>query len=230
MTKNNSEEIYKTLEGELVSLQIKPNEILSENALCARFDVSRTIVRSALQRLSQSGFVEIIPHVGTRVTTIDLDEVNQFIYLRIAAECMVLRDFMKVMTPPQVEEIRFHKTIFEQSVNEIGDLAALDVEKTNTLLTKDLAFHKKYFLFMGKGFLWNTLTQPQASYSRFIRLDMLDGKNIPDVLEEHALYMKAIDNADAGAVEQIVSRHLYGGPRRLASQIHSEELRRYIRQ
>ncbi len=230
MKKYSSEEIYKILEGELVALQIKPNEILSENALCGRFDVSRTIVRSALQRLSQTGFVEIIPHVGTRVTTIDLNEVNQFIYLRIAVESMVLRDFIKIMTPPQVEEIRFYKSTFEQAVKEIGDLSTLDVEKTNTLLSKDLAFHRKYFLFMDKEFLWNTLTQPQASYSRFIRLDMLEGKNIPDVLEDHSLIMDAIDNADADAIERLVARHLYGGTRRLAAQLHSEEFRQYIKQ
>lgn len=230
MTKYSSDEIYKILEGEIVSLQIKPNEILSENALCARFDVSRTIVRSALQRLSQGGFVEIIPHVGTKVTLIDLETVTQYMYLRIAVESKVLRDFIKTMTPPQVEEVRYYKNAFEKAVEEIGDLSTLDVERTNILLSKDLAFHQRYFRFMGKNVLWDAVTHPQASYSRFIRLDMLGGKNIPDVLVEHAAMMDIIDRGDSDAVEDIITRHLYGGTRRLASKIYSEEFQQYIKQ
>ena len=47
------DEIYQILEGEIVSLEIKPGEMLSENTLCKRFSISRTPVRSALQRLEQ---------------------------------------------------------------------------------------------------------------------------------------------------------------------------------
>lgn len=230
MTKYNSDEIYKILESELVALQIKPGEILSENTLCARFDVSRTIVRSALQRLAQSGFVEIIPHVGTKVTSIDLNTVNQFIYLRIAVDSRVLRDFIRTMTPLQAEEIRHYKTALEQAVEEIGDPSAIDAEKTNLLLEKDLEFHRRYFLFMDKEILWNTITQPQPSYSRFIRLDMLGGRNIPDVLKEHNRIMDIIDRGDADAVDSIVSQHLYGGVRRLGSKIYSDEFQQYIKQ
>ncbi len=228
--KYSSDEIFNILQNELIALQIKPNEILSENALCSRFDVSRTIVRSALQRLAQSGFVEIIPHVGTKVTAIDLEEVNQFIYLRIAVEIQVLKDYIKAVTPPQIEEIRFYKNTFEKAVDEIGDLSTLDVNKTNILLSKDLAFHHGYFHHMDKDILWKVLTQPQASYSRFIRLDMLGGKNIPDVLKEHAELMKAIDERDSNAAENIISKHLYGGTRRLGSKIYSEQFQQYIKQ
>ena len=229
MTKYSSEEIYNILEEELVTLQIKPNEILSENTLCTRFDVSRTIVRSALQRLSQTGFVEIIPHVGTRVTPIDLEEVNQFIYMRIAVESRVLRDFIATMTPPQVERLRFCKNALEEAVKNAGDLSKLSAEQSNTLLTLDLAFHQVYFECMGKSILWDILTQPKPGYSRFIRLDMLGGKNLPDVISEHAELMDIIDHAKTGAIENVVSRHLYGGIRRLGSKIYSDQFESYIK-
>ena len=46
------EDIYQTLEYEIVTLKIKPGETISENQLCKRFGISRTPVRAALQRLS----------------------------------------------------------------------------------------------------------------------------------------------------------------------------------
>lgn len=55
------EDIYQTLEYEIVTLKIKPGETISENQLCKRFGISRTPVRAALQRLEQNGFVQIIP-------------------------------------------------------------------------------------------------------------------------------------------------------------------------
>lgn len=217
------------LEHEIVSLQIPPSSYISENALCARFQVSRTIVRSALQHLSQNGFVEIIPRVGTVVTPIDLDAVNNFIYLRVSVESSVLRDFLQIITPPQLEEIRFHKDRFQQAVSSLGDLSHLDAEKTDALLAMDLEFHHCYFRFMGKSILWNFLTKPHPNYSRFIRLDMLGGKNIPDVLREHESIMALLEQKNSSAIEDIISRHLYGGTRRLGSKLYSEELQDYIK-
>ncbi len=229
MTKYSSEEIYNILENELVTLQIKPNEILSENALSTRFDVSRTIIRSALQRLSQAGFVEIIPHVGTKVTQIDLEEVNQFIYMRIAVEVKVLKDFIKSMDPPQIEKLRFSMKSLENAISEIDDLSSMNVDQSNKILSKDLAIHHVYFEYMGKNILWDILTQPKPGYSRFIRLDMLGGKNLPDVLKEHSELMDIIDRADVDSVEDLITRHLYGGTRRLASEIYSNQFQRYIK-
>ena len=62
------EDIYQTLEYEIVTLKIKPGETISENQLCKRFGISRTPVRAALLRLEQNGFVQIIPCKGTIVT------------------------------------------------------------------------------------------------------------------------------------------------------------------
>lgn len=167
--------------------------------------------------------------MGTRVTPIDLEEVNQFIYMRIAVEARVLRDFINTMTPPQIERLRFCKNALEEAVANAGDLACLTEEQSNTLLTKDLAFHEVYFECMGKRILWDILTQPKPGYSRFIRLDMLGGKNLPDVISEHAELMDIIDRANISSVEDVVSRHLYGGIRRLGSKIYSDQFKSYIK-
>ena len=93
------EDIYQTLEYEIVTLKIKPGETISENQLCKRFGISRTPVRAALQRLEQNGFVQIIPCKGTIVTPINLDIVDQIVYQRTAVESTVLRDFIQVCSP-----------------------------------------------------------------------------------------------------------------------------------
>ena len=100
-TLQHTDELYHILEDEICALKILPGEALSENQLCKRFGVSRTPIRSVLQRLEQNRFVQIIPCKGTIVTPIDLDIVDQIVYQRTAVESTVLRDFIQVCSPKE---------------------------------------------------------------------------------------------------------------------------------
>ena len=142
-----TDEIYKTLEGEIIELKILPGEVLSENQLCKRFGVSRTPIRSVLQRLEQNRFVQIIPHRGTIVTPIDLNYANQIIYQRVAVETMVLRDFVRTSTPIQVEQIRYALQLVQQEGEARADLEHFDI---NHFLNVDVAMHALWCQFTGK--------------------------------------------------------------------------------
>ncbi len=217
--------IYHILEKEITELRIRPGEILSENSLCKRFGVSRTPIRSVLQRLEQNRFVRIVPCKGTIVTPIDLNIANQLIYRRVAIERMVLRDFIRTAKPTEVEEVRYHLELLQAAARELDDPEAFDL---NDFLKKDLDMHELWFRATDKMFLWKELTDPQADYSRFIRLDMVGARNVPDVLADHTRMMEIIDAKDEGAIEPLLTHHLYGGVRRLGGKIFSEEYSVYF--
>ena len=101
------DQIYQTLSEEILRFDHKPGDLLSEHYLCERFSISRTPVRSVLQRLQENGLVEILPRKGSIVTKLDYDVINQLIYQRVAVESMVLRDFIKTCTPADIERVRF---------------------------------------------------------------------------------------------------------------------------
>lgn len=217
--------IYKVLEQELVTLQIRPNALLSENQLCKRFGVSRTPIRSALQRLEQNRFVRIIPHRGTIVTTIDLQTASQMVYHRVAVESMVLRDFIRTCTPLQVAQVRYSLQQLE-AVSKVGD------DPTTfdhvTFLHYDLAMHEQWFRATDKMFLWSWLMKPQADYSRLMQLDLIAAQNVSDVLVEHRGMMDLIDRGAEQEVEPLMMRHLYGGMHRLGAKMFSEEYREFF--
>lgn len=220
-----AEEIYKILENEIVRLEIKPGQSLSENTLCRRFLVSRTPIRSALQRLEQNRFVRIIPCKGTIVTPINLHIANQLIYQRIAVESMVFRDFVKACAPPEAEEVRYSLQLLEAAGATRDHLDTFDI---NEFLQRDLAMHEIWFKRTDKMYLWENLTKPHADYSRFIRLDIVGAKNVPDVLENHREMMEIIDKKDLAAIEPLMVQHLYGGTRRLGGKIFSDEYKVYF--
>lgn len=221
------DDIYKILEDEIVSLKIRPGETLSENSLCKRFSVSRTPVRSVLQRLQQNRFVQIIPHKETIVTPIDLDIASQLIYQRVAVETMILRDFVKTCTPTDVARVRYAMQLLEEAAADVAEPEHFDI---NNFLSKDLEMHKIWFRATNKMFLWETLIRPQPDYSRFIRLDIMGAKNVPDVLSDHEKMIEIIDSKDVDAIEGIMTHHLFGGVRRLGGQLFSEEYRDFFLQ
>ena len=220
-----SDEIYNILEQEIVLLKIEPGEILSENTLCKRFLVSRTPIRSILQRLQQNGFVQIIPHKGTIVTTINLDIAMQWIYQRLAVECMVLRDFIQIYSPADLARLQY----MQQYMIDISAGQTEPEFDIKAFLSADLAMHQLWFQVTDKMFLWESLTRPQADYSRFIRLDMVGGRNVPDVLQEHQELIEIIERKDIEAIEPLLKKHLYGGVRRMGEQLFSKEYQRFFK-
>ena len=219
------EDIYQTLEYEIVTLKIKPGETISENQLCKRFGISRTPVRAALQRLEQNGFVQIIPCKGTIVTPIDLDIVDQIVYQRTAVESTVLRDFIQVCSPKEYIEIKHKYDLLEEMAQTMTDPDNVDI---NAFLTLDLEMHAIWFCSMNKWYIWQNLTKPQPDYSRFTRLDVVRANNVPDVLSEHREILRVIREKDLDAIEPLIRRHLYGGLRRMGTQLYAEKYRPYF--
>lgn len=221
-----NDEIYKILETEIVHLKILPGEVLSENTLCKRFNISRTPIRSVLQHLQQMGFVQIVPHKGTIVTAINLKIASQWIFQRMAVECMVLRDFISISTPTDIAQIRYTQELLEK----MADSAKKKPEHfdMNEFLAIDLSMHKVWFQITDKVYLWENLTRPQPDYSRFIRLDIVEGNNVPDVLGEHRELIRIIEARNFPAIEPLLRQHLYGGVRRMGSELFSDRYKRYF--
>ncbi|MGA7085780.1 MAG: GntR family transcriptional regulator [Pseudolabrys sp.] len=48
-----TERAYRAVEEEIVTLRLKPSQVLSEQMLSATFDIGRTPIREALQRLAR---------------------------------------------------------------------------------------------------------------------------------------------------------------------------------
>lgn len=75
--KNRSDLVFETLKQEILDLELKPGQSVSEGEICQRFGYSRTPVRDALRRLQEQDFVENIPYGGTYVTLLNLKNIKQ---------------------------------------------------------------------------------------------------------------------------------------------------------
>ena len=201
-------EIYAVLEREIIDLTLRPGSSLSENPLCARFGAPRSMIRVVLQRLQENGLVKIVPYKGTTVTRLNRDIVDELIYERIAVEARVLRDFAPHCTPE-------HRALIRQRAAAYDELAKAETLDFNRLYEADTRLHETWFSAMGKMYLWRTLQNAHADYSRFRMLDTLTTGGLAEVVADHHNLIDAIERCDLAAFEPLVERHLYGGIRRL---------------
>lgn len=75
--------IYKQIRERICLLRYPPGEMLSENALAAEFNISRTPMRRILRLLEFEGLVISRQGVGTLITTADLKSLKEVYMLRI---------------------------------------------------------------------------------------------------------------------------------------------------
>src|SRR5438477_10562457 len=81
-----SARIYSDLRTELVSMQRRPGEVISEAEIALSYGVSRTPVREAILRLSDEGWLEIFPQSGIFVARIPLAALPEAIIIRKSLE------------------------------------------------------------------------------------------------------------------------------------------------
>ncbi|MFI3167966.1 MAG: GntR family transcriptional regulator [Bacillota bacterium] len=217
MDKYTIDEIYNELESDILYLRLQPGEVISENTLCGKYGVSRTPIRSVLQKLQTNGLVNIKSRASTTVSLLNFDEIQQMIYLRTAAETMVLRDFIQSATPLDIEKAKFAQETLVKLYAEYQ--RTQDIAIIQKFYACDLQTHLIWFEQANKHFLWEKISNSNSSYTRFRILDMKLKENFNDVICDHQMLIDAISNKDVSSLEKIITDHLSGGIKRIGNQI-----------
>lgn len=84
-----SDRIYRILRDRICLLDYAPGSRLSEEELAQEFQISRTPVRRVLARLESEGLVQSVHGVGTIVTDVDIEELQQVYHLRMELALLI---------------------------------------------------------------------------------------------------------------------------------------------
>jgi DNA-binding GntR family transcriptional regulator len=79
-----TDQAYRSIEELIVTLRLRPGDILSEQSLSELVKIGRTPIREALQRLALEGLVVILPRRGILVS--DLNPRSQLLVLEVRRE------------------------------------------------------------------------------------------------------------------------------------------------
>lgn len=213
--KNREEMVYQVLKKEILDLELKPGQLIKENEICERFAVSRTPVRDALRMLQEQGFVIAVPYRGIYVTLLSLSNIKQMIYMRVAVETMVMRDFSLVATPYQMEDI-YYMLRKQKALIQTPDF------KPEQFYRLDAQMHSLWFDAMKKEKVWRFLQEQQLHYTRFRMLDFVTETDFTRIIQEHENIINLMEKKDIAGMEKALKEHLYFSMKRMRYQIDVE--------
>lgn len=193
-----SAEIYFRIIDAIVSHRIGPGTKLSEEEIGSAFDVSRTIVRGALQALAHDGLVTIEPNRGAFVARPGFDEGRQVFHARAIIEPEVAALAAHSADKRLGDKLQFHLQL------EADALANADHRQAIWLSGR---FHLIIAEAAGQPVLKQILSDLIGRSSLIIALYWRDERATCDG-HDHAALADAVVSGDAGRARAEMSAHL----------------------
>jgi DNA-binding GntR family transcriptional regulator len=129
-----TEKAYKELEEQIVTLGLRPGQVLSESALAKRLGIGRTPVREALQQLAREGLVTILPRRGVIVSEINVRNQLELIRVRREVERLMARLATERATDEELASFMATALAMRRSAKDNDDIAFMRLDRHLNLL------------------------------------------------------------------------------------------------
>jgi DNA-binding GntR family transcriptional regulator len=188
-----TERAYRALEEEIVTLRLKPSQVLSEQMLSATFKIGRTPIREALQRLAREGLVAILPRKGILVS--DINPRNQLLVLEVRRELerLLSRAGAERATREQREQLQDIARGMDRASKANDDIAFMRLDRElNRLMIE--AGHNDYAA--------RSMKLLQGLSRRFWYMHYREAADLPLCARLHANQARAIAQGDGDAASR----------------------------
>lgn len=138
-----TEQAYRQLEEQIVTLQLKPGEFVSEYALAKTLGIGRTPIREALQRLAREGLVKILPRKGILVSETDPRRQLLVLEARRELERLLCRVGAQRASEEQRGRLREIADGMDRAARTNDDIAFMRLDRQLNLLISE-AGHNEY--------------------------------------------------------------------------------------
>lgn len=198
-----SEEIYRDLKKRIIQLDFMPGERISENDLSSQYGVSRHIVRTAIARLKDNGFVDVYPQRGTYISLIDLKYVKMVLYCRESMECEALRRLMRLPEDTIEEVVRDMRENLEEQKHMIESGATMD-----DFYPMDKAFHRIFMYAVGRDEAMDLIHEQNMHVRRWRNFELQRTRRLTDMYKKHVEITESIASRDLDSVLRLTHEHL----------------------
>ena len=193
-----TQRIVDSITAAIVERRLMPGTKLAEQRLADIFEVSRTVVRQALNQLSRDRLITLEPARGAFVATPSVEEAHQVFELRQLLEGAMMRLLVQRVTPAQIQELRAHLQA-EQTAIALNDVA----ERTRLLAH----FHSLLARMTGNQVL-EELQADLLSRCSLISLMYQSSQSASESSAEHAAIVDALEQRRLEAAVQLAENHI----------------------
>jgi DNA-binding GntR family transcriptional regulator len=187
-----TEQAYRLIEEQIVTLRLKPGDVLSEQMLSATFDIGRTPIREALQRLAREGLITVLPRKGILVS--DINPRSQLLVLEVRREIerLLSRAGAERATKQQRTQLRDIAQGMDRAAKTKDDLAFMRLDRELNRLMIESAHN---------DFAARSMKLLQGLSRRFWYMHYREAADLPLCARLHANQARAIaqGNSEAAA-------------------------------
>lgn len=139
-------DVYHQLRNQILNMDIKPGERLSESLLSSQMNIGRNAVREALSRLVEEGYMVVYPQRGTEVTLIDIERIRQAVFSHTVLEQAMIEELCsKGLTKEQLKSLEEVLTRQKSEGNQ---------ENIMDFLVMEQELHYLLSTFCGREYSW----------------------------------------------------------------------------
>lgn len=190
----------RILKNNIITMELEPGAMVSENELAAQMGLSRTPVREALMDLAKCRVVDVLPQRGSRIALIDYSLVEEARFAREVLEVAALDPVCERITQADIAQLR--QNVRLQTLTQepgIGD--------SLSLMELDDAFHQMLFRIAQKENTYNMLCGMTIHFDRVRNLALNVVKDIK-IIEDHQQICEAVAVGDVEKAKAVMKQHL----------------------
>ncbi len=193
-----TQRIVASITAAIVERRLQPGTKLVEQQIADIFQVSRTLVRQALNQLSRDHLVTLEPARGAHVARPSVEEARQVFEVRKMIETTMVRQLCAVVTDAQLAALRRHLQAERDAVQRT------DVSGRTRLLAD---FHVLLARQLGNEVLAQLLADLLSRCS-LIALMYQSAHSAEHSQGEHEAIVDALERRDADAAVRLIDAHL----------------------
>ncbi|MBT2655116.1 GntR family transcriptional regulator [Bacillus sp. ISL-18] len=195
---------YTKIREEIITLNFKPGQMLSESELAAALGVSRTPIREAFLNLLQEELLEILPQRGARVALISVKKVEEARFVR---ESLEISAFKSVARNWDADDLRY-KEIQAKAFEliEKQHKAALKGESIE-FMQHDETFHQLFLELVENQTLISVVSQMRGHLNRMRYLELKTPNHMENVVSQHQTILKAVFSKNEEKTEKLLLHH-----------------------
>ncbi len=211
-----ADKVFETMQHEIVEGQILAGSKISEPELAKKYQVSRSTLREALNRLEKCHLIERKPNVGSRVVECTVKGLLEIYIVREALEGMACRLAATAMAGTEIAELQAILTIHGEE-KQLQDGVAYYQEEG------DLDFHYRVIQGSNNLQLINILCGELYHLVRMYRCQF--GMNSPRATrayDEHKAILQAIADRDGELAEMLMRRHIAASRKNIERKLEKD--------
>ena len=193
-----NDRIYEEMLAAILEQRLAPGTKLAEDTLGEIFGVSRTVIRTVLQRLAHERIVKIQPNRGAFVSEPSPEEAREVLEARRLIEEGIIREAVRNQTPADIKELN-------QSVAE--ERLSLKKGDHEAWVRLSGAFHLKLAEVAGNQTLLAFLKE-LVSRNSLIIVQYQKSTLSPCSCDEHLEIIEAISAGDEQRAISLMNAHL----------------------